>query len=191
MNNLLMSLVLLFSLAPSLSIAQEEDDIPLDLVVSEIQKGLMIVQTELAEESIPQLKSVEMTFQTTKSIKKGGKVKILVFSFGKEWSSEKSHKVKIKLVPPKPFSKDEISSEKNVAKDLSDLIINTSRAIQDMESGEPPLELSEFTTELNFVTVRGTNGGVGVEFDIIPVTVEASGNLENKAIHTISVTYGK
>lgn len=55
------------------------------------------------------------------------------------------------------------------------------------EKGDPPLDLNTLKVELSFVVKE--SGGGGLNFEILPVTAELSGDLQKKAIQRITITF--
>jgi len=79
------------------------------------------------------------------------------------------------------------ASAQTLAAGLEDAIVDAAEGVKDAVTGTPPLTLQTFKASVSFVVVDDASGGAS--FTIEPVTIELKGNLKNKAIHKIDLTF--
>lgn len=152
-------------------------------VLSEVQRAVQNAQLRTAGSDFPQLDAVTITLQTV-IVKAGGfKISFLVFSFGKTWEQERSHEMVLTLKPTKAG----VASARTLADGLEDAIVDAAEGVKDALTGTPPLSLQTFKASVSFVVIDDVSGGAS--FTIEPVTIDLKGNLKNKAIHKIDLTF--
>jgi NTP-dependent ternary system trypsin peptidase co-occuring protein len=152
-------------------------------VLSEVQRAVQNAQIRTAGSDFPQLDAVTLTLQTV-IVKAGGfKIRFLVFSFGKTWDQERSHEMVLTLKPTKPAG----ASVRTLADGLEDAIVDAAEGVKDALTGTPPLSLQTFKASVSFVVIDDASGGA--DFTIEPITIELKGNLKNKAIHKIDLSF--
>ena len=152
-------------------------------VLSEVQRAVQNAQIRTAGSDFPQLDTVTITLQTV-IVKAGGfKIRFLVFSFGKTWEQERSHEMVLTLKPIKAAG----ASARTLADGLEDAIVDAAEGVKDALTGTPPLSLQTFKASVSFVVIDDASGGA--DFTIEPITIELKGNLKNKAIHKIDLTF--
>jgi hypothetical protein len=78
-------------------------------------------------------------------------------------------------------------SAQTLADGLEDAIVDAAEGVKDAVTGTPPLALQTFRASVSFVVIEDASGGA--DFTIEPVTIELKGNLKNKAIHKIDLTF--
>jgi len=162
------------------------NDVLISDLLKEVQKGLVEAQAQIKALSFPALKSVTLTLQTEVTVSGTAGVKILIFSFGKKWEREKAQQMTLLLRPPSGNQLNMVARP-SVAQELVKAIVAAAKGVQDARSATPPLELSRFDASLSFVVTTESEGGIG--FELVPVTPELKGNLKEKALHTITVTF--
>jgi hypothetical protein len=152
-------------------------------VLSEVQRAVQNAQLRTAGADFPQLDAVTITMQTA-IVKAGGfKIGFLVFSFGKTWEQERSHEMVLILKPIQAAA----VSVRTLADGLEDAIVDAAEGVRDALTGTPPLSLQTFKASVSFVVIDDASGGGA--FTIEPITLELKGNLKNKAIHKIDLTF--
>jgi len=162
---------------------EEKKSLVIASVLSEVQRAVQNAQIRTAGSNFPQLDAVTITLQTV-IVKAGGfKIKFLVFSFGKTWQQERSHELVLTLKPAKPAA----ASVRTLAGGLEDAIVDAAEGVKDALTGTPPLALQAFKASVSFVVIEDASGGAS--FTIEPITLELKGNLKNKAIHKIDLTF--
>ena len=162
---------------------EEKKSLVIASVLSEVQRAVQNAQIRTAGSNFPQLDAVTITLQTV-IVKAGGfKIKFLVFSFGKTWQQERSHEWVLTLKPAKPAA----ASVRTLAGGLEDAIVDAAEGVKDALTGTPPLALQAFKASVSFVVIEDASGGAS--FTIEPITLELKGNLKNKAIHKIDLTF--
>jgi len=165
---------------------QDAQMVAIDSVITQVKNALADVQTKLANEQLPPLKSVTLTLQATASKKGGVKIKLWIFSIGHEWTKEKSQEVVIVLTPPKAGNAVNIATE-TLTQEFEDAIVDAAQGAKNAGKGTIPLKLTSLSAELGFTVKGDTSGGANVE--ISPITAEFSGDLSKTAIQKVKVLF--
>ena len=162
---------------------EEKKSLVIARVLSEVQRAVQNARIRTAGSDFPQLDAVTITLQTA-IVKEGGfKIRFLVFSFGKTWQQERSHEMVLTLKPTRAPA----ASVRTLADSLEDAIVDAAEGVKDALTGTPPLSLQTFKASVSFVVIEDASGGAS--FTIEPITVELKGDLKNKAIHKIDLTF--
>jgi len=162
---------------------EEKKSLVIARVLSEVQRAVQNARIRTAGSDFPQLDAVTITLQTV-IVKAGGfKIKFLVFSFGQTWEQQRSHEMVLTLKPTRAAG----ASVRTLADGLEDAIVDAAEGVKDALTGTPPLALQTFKASVSFVVVEDASGGAS--FTIEPITVELKGDLKNKAIHKIDLTF--
>lgn len=162
--------------------------VPIERLLSEIQLGLAKAQKELAEEKIPLLKSVSLDLIAQATKEGGPKVNLLIVSLGQKWEKNITQEIEITLKPPTATQRLKIAKGPSVADQLATAIVSAGRAVQRARANQDvPLEVSSLKVVLSFVVKKSTRGGA--QFEILPVTVDLSGELANAATQKITILY--
>jgi hypothetical protein len=187
----LIVLVLIASMAErqaTIRAADTDEGILISQLITQIQIGMAKAQKELADKKIPRLKSVTLDLSTEAKIGAGGKINLYIFSFGKKWERDRSHEIEVTLKPPSPKEPLKVAAGPAISDQLKDAIVSAANGIQTArQNPDVPLEASGLKVVLNFVVKGDTSGGVN--FQILPVTVDLSGDLANSAVQKITVLY--
>jgi hypothetical protein len=184
----------LLAVCPSIGTAEAQknppnpnESITIQAVVAEVKEALANVQTKLAKNQLPPLKSVKLTLQTVATGKVGGKISFWVISIGGSIQKETSQKIVLELGPPKAGNPTKISSE-SFTKALEDSILDAAQGVQGVGTGDTPLQVNSLSVTLGFtVTAEGT---AGTKLTLAPVTLDLSGQKDKKVVHTLEVSYG-
>ena len=156
-------------------------------VLREIQEGLAQTQTRLKELGMPALASVTLTLKTEVSSDKEGKIKVLIFTFGKTWKKETSQEIVLSMIPP-PASPGGMAFVGPVLSErLAKAILGAAEGVQSAREGTPPLEVGSLSIDMGFIVEESKGGGGSLE--ISPVTVDLKGDLSHKAIHQMKVEF--
>lgn len=160
----------------------------LSAVIGQIEMALANANAEIAMKggAAPKVKSADLALETTVSTKGGAKFKLLVISFGRSVSKERSQLITVSLVP-KAINKMAILPDSSFRKELQSLIVETSKGLVNSENGMYPLTVRQVTVELSFVLK--SDGNAGVNFKIIPVTLELAGDLSKESVHKVRLTF--
>jgi hypothetical protein len=168
--------------------ASPNESVTIQAVVSQVKEALSNVQTKLAKNQLPPLKSVKLTLQTVATSKAGGKISFWVITIGGSLQKEASQEVVLELVPPKAGNPANISSE-SFTKALEDSIFDAAQGVEGAGEGTIPLQLNNLSVTLGFtVTAEGT---AGAKLTLAPVTLDVSGQKDKKVVHKLEVTYGR
>jgi type II secretory pathway pseudopilin PulG len=184
----LIALVIIAVLCPAAYSQQPEDTqgVLIDQLLKQVQSALARAQTDLRHENIPPLQSV--TLDLTAEVKKevGGTINLFIVTFGHKWEKSRSQEIEVTLKPPAPSQL--ISKGPSVSDELVKAIESAARGVQAARAnGQVPLVASGLKVVLSFVVTGDTS--VGAKFQIVPVTVDLSGDLANSAIQKITVVY--
>lgn len=173
------------------SSAQQSPDAEQVLIsdlVTEVQIGLAKAQKELANQRIPTLKSVTLDLVAEAKIAAGGKINLYIFSFGKKWERDRSQEIEVTLKPPSAKQPLQVAKGPSISDQLVSAVVDAGKGIQAARQNQVvPLEASGLKVVLSFVVKGDTSGGV--KFEILPVTVDLSGDLAKSAIQKITVVY--
>jgi hypothetical protein len=161
------------------------DSVTIDSVLTEIQKGLAKAQTEIVDQGMPPLKSVQVTLQTVATQKVGGTLKLLIFSIGSTVTKERTQQLTLTLKPP-ALKKELVAGAPSIAEGLTQALVSAAAGVQAARTGTPPLVLDTLEVQLSFVVTR--EGGAGGSVTIAPVTLELKGDISKKAVHQLKVT---
>lgn len=166
---------------------QDTQGVVIDQLLKEVQIGIAKVQNDLGGDGIPPLQSV--TLNLTAEVKKdvGGKINLFIVSFGHKWEKGLTQEVEVTLKPPTP-KKLVGRGAPSVADQLVKAIESAARGVQAARANKDvPLVASGLKVVLSFVVKGDTS--LGAKFEIIPVTVDLSGDLQNSAVQKITVIY--
>lgn len=169
----------------SVRMKTEEKGIVIEKVLLEVQRALQNARTRTADAGFPELKVVTLTLQTVITKGVGGKIKFLIFSFGRTWEQEKSHQMVLRLTPPPPAPQS--LGPPKLSEELANAIVDAAQGVRKARSGDPPLLLDTFDLSLSFVVTLDDSGGL--EFKLEPVSFELKGNLKSKALHRIELSF--
>jgi len=156
-------------------------------LLAEVQVGLAKAQRELAEAKIPPLESVTLNLIAEAKRAAEGKINLFIVSFGKKWERTLSQEIEVTLKPPRPDAVASFIPTPSLSDQLVTAIVSAGRAVQGAANKEVPLVASNLRVVLSFVVASSTK--VGFIFEILPITVDLSGDLANSAIHKITVVY--
>lgn len=163
--------------------------VPVEDLLTQIQTALAQVQKDLAFEKIPPLKSVTLDLQAAATVQAGPKINLYIFSFGKKWEKDRSQQIQITLTPPSPQTPLRSAKGPSLSQELVALIESAARGVQRArDNKDVPLEASGLTAVFTFVIKGDTSGEA--KFQIVPVTVDLSGDLTKTATHKITVVFG-
>ena len=185
---LVLSISLLVIARSSAQQSPDAEQVLISDLVTEVQIGLAKAQKELANQKIPTLKSVTLDLVAEAKVAAGGKINLYIFSFGKKWERDRSQEIEVTLKPPSGKQPVQVAKGPSISDQLVSAIVDAGKGIQAARQNQiVPLEASGLKVVLSFV-VRGDTSG-GVKFEILPVTVDLSGDLAKSAIQKITVVY--
>ena len=170
------------------SVVENDDGAEMEAVVAAIREALAQSQT-VKFDGFPSLSGAKLELNTVVTKQAGGKIKFLIFSFGKTKSTESSSTVTVELSAPKPSGA--VSSAvdtSKITKALAQAIVEAKQSFVAAAKIDPRLTQSKVTLAFKFQVKSSTNGGITVT-DIIPVGLEGSGEITKAQIHTITLTF--
>ena len=152
-------------------------------VIPIVIRALQDTQSSLS--GLPPLKSVTLTLATTVEKVQGGEFELFV-KIGGERATSSTHEIVVELSPP-TSNAHEISA-KDLYAELKDAILAAARAAADANAAAKDiLKTSSFSTEIGFDVKRTVSGGI--ELDVAPVTIGASGARTTKHANKITISF--
>lgn len=172
--------------APAAQSQSSGSRVLVEQVLNNVQRALIIVQDQAEETSLPKLSSVTVKLSTQIISVGKGKVEFFVISLGGGASAETAQTLTLKLVPPKPGTPSPVATS-DIAQSLAGAIVSAARGVKKAMTDKPPLTLVELTANIKFVVKK--EGGGGVSFNILPLSIELGGDVKNVEIQEITVTF--
>lgn len=169
-------------------VAAGQQEVLIEAVLSQVQKGLKEAQDSLAGLAFPPLESVKLTLQTVAETEVGGGIKFLIFTFGGSWRKEQVQEMILTLAPPDTV-KSLVRPTPSVAAQLVNAIVAAARGVDKAARAEPPLQLSSFEATFSFVVTTEIGGGAEASFSIIPITLDVTGKYKKAVTHSLAVTF--
>lgn len=163
-----------------------DDGIPVDELLTEVQKTLIRVRDGTEEYDLPPLNKVTLQLKSSLVEVAKGKVSLFIIEFGANVSEEAVQSIMIELTPP---SSGDAANVSNISDALADSIISTAVAVKNAEKGEPPLELSKLIATVRFVV--SSDGEGGVKLKLLPITVDIGGKVKSVATQEIILEFSK
>lgn len=181
---------LVLSACSTAALTQQPEGVSIEELLAEVQNGLTQARTKLAQEKLPPLKSVTLNLTAEAVDVGGGKVSLVVVSFGRKWQKSVSQEIEIKMVPPKRGAQS--VENKNfsvaVADQLATAIVSAGKSVKNArDHSGAPLVTSNLKVVLSFVVKKETTAGA--ELKLVPVTFDLSGDMANNAAQKITVEY--
>lgn len=170
------------------SVVENDEGAEMDAVVGAIREALVQSQS-VKVDGFPALSGAKLELNTVVTKTAGGKIKFLIFSFGKTKSTESSSTVTVELSAPKPSGvvSSTVDTSK-ITKALALAIIEAKQSFVAAAKIDPRLTQSKVTLAFKFQVKTSTSGGA-VLTDILPVGLEGSGDISKAQIHTITLTF--
>jgi Trypsin-co-occurring domain 2 len=155
----------------------DTSDVPLDQLLSDIQKALIKVRDASEIDALPPLSTIHLTLRATLKREADGSLKFHVLEAGAKASDESVQELHLQLEPPD--APDKSPAGASVAP-LADAIIDAARSVKKAATGNPPLHLAKLEARVEF-TIEKEAGFI--------VFVGAKANSQN--IQEIVLTFGK
>ena len=172
-NQCYLSVLVISFLFLAHSIGMAEDNIILDELLTEVQKTLIRVSTSLEENDLPPLNKVNLKLKSALVTKADGKVSLLIVQLGADVTEEAVQEIDLELKPPKPS---DAAWVRSIEDTLATAIIEAARSANRASKRKPPLLLSKLTAKIRFIVK--TEGGGGVKFKLLPVTIKLGGQVK-------------
>ena len=177
------------SLAPATSHAQSSDT-PVSNLIVEVKEVLDQVNSA-ALDSLPSLSRATLNLKSVLKKESGGKFSLWVVSFGKKVSEEVVQEVSLDLAPP-PRSPERTSPNDredtiDISTALAEAIIAAAEAVDQAQLGSQ-LGLRKLTAAVRFGV--STDGGGSLQLQILPLTIDVSGDVDRGAVQEIVVEFG-
>jgi hypothetical protein len=166
------------------SIGMAEDNVVLDELLTEVQKTLIRVNNSIEKDQLPPLNKITLKLKSTLSTKADGKISLYIVQLGATVTNETVQEINLELKPPKPADGEQLQS---IEDSLATAIIEAAKSAHRASQRKPPLHLSKLTATIRFV-VRSEGGG-GVNFKLLPVTVKLGGKVKDVTTQQIIIEF--
>lgn len=182
----LLTFASLSTVDPAIAASRQDDGEEMDAVVKAVHDALQQSQN-VKVEGFPSLAAVKLELNTVVTKTGGGKIKFFIFSFGKTKSSESSSTISVELsVPRAQGTPSSTPPDPNkIAEALAGAIVQAKESFVAASRIDPRLTQSKVTLAIKFVVKSQTGGGVV----IVPIGLEASGDITKSNVHLISLTF--
>ena len=164
--------------------------VPLDSVLTEVQRGLQKAQDDLNGSSLGKLQSVQLTLHTQSEEDKTGKMTIFVISVGGGPGVSASQDLVLTLRPPTSTNTTSAIKMTNAAPTVADSIValikEAAHAAETARKGKPPLDAENLTLELAFTVTNSVKGGL--QFNLGTVAADVGGSMKNASQQRIKIT---
>jgi hypothetical protein len=168
----------------SRSIGTAEDIVVLDELLTEDQKTLIRVNNSIEKDQLPPLNKISLKLKSTLVKKADGKVSLYIVQLGSTVTNETVQGIHLELKPPEPADAALVQS---IEDSLVTAIIEAAKSAHKASQRKPPLRLSKLTATVLFV-VRAEGGG-GVSFKLLPVTVKLGGKVRDVSTQQIVIEF--
>lgn len=175
------------STAPAPPPLVSSDGVEIQKILTEVQQALEVTAIRLKDFSMPALESVTLTLQASVVRDLGGKINLLIISFGHSVQRETTQELTLTLTPPKGDQKGLVAPKATLSDQLVDAIVGAVQGVQKARDGKPPLELQGLETSLSFVVEKDTSGKG--DFAIQPVTVSLGADFKDKAVQKLKLVF--
>jgi hypothetical protein len=164
--------------------------VPLDRVLTEVQRGLQKAQDDLDRSSLGKLQSVQLTLHTQSEEDKTGNVTIFVISVGGGLGVSASQDLVLTLRPPVSTKATSTAMTTNASPTVADSIValikEAANAAEIARKGKPPLDAETLTLELAFTVTNSVKGGL--QFNLGTVAADVGGSRKNASQQRIKIT---
>ena len=183
---LLFASILLIAVVSPPSYAQTE--IPLDRLLTELQRTLVRVRDALADSDLPPFTSALLRVSSTLKRTRGGELALFVAQIDSDVKETSILEVQIELQPPRNSDSVPVSSTSDV---LADAIIRASHTIKLAQRGSPPLRPRKLTAAVSFAASSSVGGGSDIRFEFLGIDVGATARASSgrKQTHHIAITF--
>ena len=175
------ALLLLFS--SHSAIAAER--VSVDQLLTSVAKTLVRVRDKGEDAELPPLKAVTLVLRTAVMEEADGKISLVVVDLGGSKSQETTQELKLELGPPQSADEFPVSAAPDL---LADAIVEAARSAKRAQTRKPPLHLRKLTATLQFV-VKAEGGG-GINFTLLPVTVSLGGKITQDNTQSVVIEFG-
>ena len=166
-------------LLPAALAAQSPDStlVPLDSVVSQVQRALARYQATLGSgpDALPPLKSAEFEFKTTVRKSTGFSVNLLIFTIGASKETDLVNEVSFSYAVPKATARDRerYRAAMNVEDQLFETIRGAARAVQSGAGAVGSLPFSQLSVTLQYGVQWDMSAGAHAKIQIVTLGLKA------------------
>ncbi|WP_116790286.1 trypco2 family protein [Flavobacterium psychrotrophum] len=181
--------ILIFILIANHGLAQTSTEtLPLDQVITIINNSLDSASNQLKDVKL-NITEAEVSLSTIYDKSGGGGFKIFVKA-EKKWELEKTSTMTYsykKVEQIEKINKSLESLDNSFKNSLTKAIVQAAKQWKDSSNTVKGLNKDSFSVEISFAFT--SSGGAGFEVEVWGIGLDASVNLENTAVHTISLTF--
>jgi len=169
----------------------EKRAVGLQLVITQIQSALALVNGEVEQKTNLVLKSAFLVANTEIGKLKEGKAGLWLVSGKVSKENKISDKISIKLVPitDEPFIK--INSNETLSKRLAMSIISAVEGVSNAEDKKYPMRVDELIIEMAITTKTNGSAEIGVELEILPISFGGKGEYSKDNLNTLKLEFGQ
>ena len=131
--------------------------VPLDQLLSDIQKVLIKVRDASGVDALPAMTAVNLTLRGTLSRQADGSLKFYIFEGGARASEESVQQLRLQLGPPEPSDRSPVTAS---VMPLADAIIDAARDVKRAATRDPPLHLIKLEASIEFTVEREVSGSI-------------------------------
>lgn len=131
--------------------------VPIDELLSDIQKVLVKVRDASNEDALPELIAVTLTLRTTLTREANGSLKFHILEAGAKGSDESVQELRVQLGPPEPADKSPVVVS---ILPLADAIIDAARSVKNAATRNPPLHLTSLEATVEFTVEKEASGSI-------------------------------
>jgi hypothetical protein len=131
--------------------------VPLDQLLSDIQKVLINVRDASDTDALPAMTAVNVTLRGTLSRQADGSLKFYILEASAHVTDESVQELRLQLGPPEPSDKSPVSAS---AAPLADAIIDAARNVKRAANRDPPLHLVKLEASIEFTVEKEASGSI-------------------------------
>lgn len=159
--------------------------VSVESVIQSVKQALVVAQSELDAEDLPQIKSAVLQLETLYSPRSDGRNELVIAKAGTPFQRARIQKLVLDVKPPRPRSSP--VSARELEESLAQLIVAGARSTGLVFNDPNPLSLNASTVVMRFVVLQAGAGGLA--FAITPVTQSLDIPLDKTSIQTLTIGY--
>jgi hypothetical protein len=175
------SILLFISIAWILPMAQgwaQVKSLPIDELLSDLQKVLIQVRDASVTDGLPALASIRLTLRATLNKEANGSLKFHILEANAKDTDENTQELRLQLEPPRDSDQAPINAS---LAPLADAIIDAAKSVKAAESRAPPLHLTTLEASVEFTVEKEASGSIAF----------FGGKAGNRNTQQIILTFGK
>jgi len=162
---------------------QGQNTAPLSKILNVVNESIKEIEFN---GELPQPATLTVTLKTESTKETGAGLKVLIFNFGKKWSNSKTNQIKYNFeIEQRGAGLDKQDMKIELSKVINEALRGYNNAKEQLKNSN--INPKDFSIQIAF-TIEKTNEA-GLEFELSPITPNASKKWKKKAIHTIDITF--